>query len=121
MARLIYSKPQPRRFLPVLGTNLMMPVGPRLKKKPRFKALMVKVRQDTSGNALEGSQGSQINQEVGGEVKTLWVALSEHHVGHMINITEGGEAAVCGQLMASAKPYHGDKFCKKCLEAGKGD
>jgi hypothetical protein len=113
MSRLF--KPQQQRiFLPVRGTNLLMPVNPLPKKKPRFNALLMKLRQKPARIAAETPQEFTSPPEGGQVVKLLWVSLSEGHVGHRVDLSNG-ETSLCGVSVLNAKPYHGERFCKRCL------
>lgn len=94
----------------------MRAVGSRATKKPRFSALLIKSRQSIQQSPVVEPQGVVNDPVVVQEVKILWVAVSDKHVAHKIDLMAGGDTAVCGQSVANAKLYHGDNFCKRCLK-----
>jgi len=48
-------------------------------------------------------------------VKSLWVSASATAVGHKVDLVKNAEVALCGRSVLNSRPYHGMKFCKKCL------
>jgi hypothetical protein len=112
---MLHIRPTQRRFLPVKGTTQVFAIGPRLKKKPRFKPLPFKVKVKSGRLDAPVTPQEALPEPVKvGVVTSLWVCLSAG-VGHKVDLNSNSEVALCGRNMANAKPYHGDKFCKRCL------
>lgn len=104
-----------RRFLPVKGTNQFFAIGPKPTKKPRFRPLPM-VRRQKAPQASPVPAGSvQVESPKVGMVTRMWVVIGDGKTAHKVDLQANAELSLCGRPMTAARPYAGDKFCKRCL------